>query len=146
MAMLHANSLRAGDLQGRAMLPHHSPKAQAVIQIFCPGGLSHVDTWDYRPELERLHGTSFDAELGKQTFAGVAGAYAKSFWRFRQHGQCGRWMSDLFPKLAAHVDDMAHDSFDAKQIGFAWSGYVHDEQRLYPSWLSKHGFMGHLRA
>ena len=107
LAMLQADSLRAGDVQGRAALPHHSPKARAVIQIFCPGGLSHVDTWDYRPELERLHGESFDAELGKQTFAGVAGAYAKSFWRFRQHGQCGRWMSDLFPKLASHVDDMA---------------------------------------
>src|SRR6185503_17605989 len=46
-------------------------KATNVIQIFCPGGLSHVDTWDYKPELERRHGEAFDAELGKQTFAGV---------------------------------------------------------------------------
>ncbi len=87
--------------------PHHAPTARAVIQIFCPGGLSHVDTWDYRPELERVHGQPFDAELGKQTFAGVAGEYAKSFWKFQQHGQCGRWMSSLFPKLAGHVDDLA---------------------------------------
>lgn len=86
---------------------HHSPKAKSVIQIFCPGGLSHVDTWDYRPELDKAHGTKFDEEQGKQTFAGVSGEYAKSFWTFRQHGQCGRWISDLFPKLAGHVDDMA---------------------------------------
>ena len=66
-----------------------------------------MDTWDYRPELDKLHGKPFDSELGKQTFAGVAGEYAKSFWPFQQHGQCGRWMSDLFPKLAKHVDDMA---------------------------------------
>ena len=86
---------------------HHRPTANSVIQIFCPGGMSHVDTWDYRPELERAHGTSFDAELGKQTFAGVAGTYAKSFWRFRQHGECGRWLSNLFPLMSRHVDDMA---------------------------------------
>ncbi len=84
-----------------------APKAKAVIQIFCPGGLSHVDTWDYKPELERYHGQPFDAELGKQTFAGIAGNYAKSFWPFRQHGQCGKWISDLFPGLARQVDDMA---------------------------------------
>ena len=85
----------------------HAAQATSVIEIFCPGGLSHVDTWDYRPELEKAHGTAFDAELGKQTFAGVAGAYAKSFWRFRQHGDCGRWLSDLFPLMSQHVDDMA---------------------------------------
>lgn len=94
-------------LSNQSQAQHHPAKANAVIQIFCPGGMSHVDTWDYRPELERLHGQSFDAELGKQTFAGVAGEYAKSFWPFAQHGECGRWMSSLFPKLAGHVDDMA---------------------------------------
>jgi hypothetical protein len=90
-----------------AKMPHTVAKATSVIQIFCPGGMSHVDTWDYKPELERRHGEAFDAELGKQTFAGVAGNYAGSFWKFRQHGECGRWMSDLFPRLANHVDDMS---------------------------------------
>lgn len=85
----------------------HPPAANRVIQIFCPGGLSHVDTWDYRPELDRVHGSPFDAELGKQTFAGVAGTFARSFWRFRQHGECGRWISSLFPLMSQHVDDMA---------------------------------------
>lgn len=86
---------------------HHAPRAKQVIEIFCPGGLSHVDTWDYKPELERLHGTPFDSELGKQTFAGVAGKHAKSFWSFRQRGQSGLWISDLFPKLSQHADDLA---------------------------------------
>ena len=111
-SMLSRDGLLAGDAAiARNPLalkpPHFAPKATAVIQIFCPGGLSHVDTWDYKPELERMHGQPFDAELGKQTFAGVAGNYGKSFWPFRQHGQCGRWISDLFPGLAKHVDDMA---------------------------------------
>src|SRR5689334_1508315 len=87
--------------------PHFAPRAKSVIQIFCPGGLSHVDTWDYKPALEKVHGQEFDAELGKQTFAGVAGKYGKSFWPFQQRGQCGRWVSDLFPRLAGHVDDLA---------------------------------------
>ncbi|MFY7968098.1 MAG: DUF1501 domain-containing protein, partial [Pirellulaceae bacterium] len=78
-----------------------------MIEIFCPGGLSHVDTWDYKPELERLHGTPFDSELGKQTFAGVAGKHAKSFWKFRQRGQSGLWISDLFPRMSQHADDLA---------------------------------------
>ena len=86
---------------------HHPPRARQVIEIFCPGGLSHVDTWDYKPELERLHGTPFDSELGKQTFAGVAGKHAKSFWKFRQRGQSGLWISDLFPRLSQHADDLA---------------------------------------
>lgn len=86
---------------------HHPARARAVIEIFCPGGLSHIDTWDHKPELEKLHGQPFDAELGKQTFAGVAGKFAKSFWPFRQHGQSGLWLSDLFPKMAEVIDDIA---------------------------------------
>lgn len=86
---------------------HFPATATNVIQIFCPGGLSHVDTWDYKPELDRQHGKPFDPELGKQTFAGIAGNFSRSFWKFRQHGESGRWISDLFPKLAGHVDDMA---------------------------------------
>ena len=86
--------------------PHHEPRARAVIEIFCPGGMSHVDTFDYKPELERSHGKPFDPELGKQTFAGTGGAYTKSFWPFRRHGQCGKAISDLFPNLARHVDEI----------------------------------------
>lgn len=113
LASLLANEgrLTAGDLNstnpqsGKGL--HFPAKATNVIQIFCPGGLSHVDTWDYKPELERQHGQPFDVELGKQTFAGIGGNYAKSFWEFHRHGECGLWMSDLFPRLARHIDDMA---------------------------------------
>lgn len=87
--------------------PMFAAKATRVIQIFCPGGMSHIDTWDYKPALEKHHGEAFDAELGKQTFTGTAGNYAKSHWTFRQQGACGRWISDLFPKFAGHVDEVA---------------------------------------
>ena len=87
--------------------PHHAAKAKAVIQIFCPGGLSHVDTWDYKPGLAKRQGKPFDPDGKLQFFASKPGACQGSWWPFRQHGECGRWISDLFPKLAQRVDDMA---------------------------------------
>lgn len=87
--------------------PHHAAKAKAVIQIFCPGGLSHVDTWDYKPELAKRQGKPFDPDGKLQFFASKPGNCQGSWWPFRQHGECGRWISDLFPKLAQRVDDMA---------------------------------------
>ena len=87
--------------------PHHTPKARAVIQIFCPGGLSHVDTWDYKPELAKRQGQPFDPDGQLQFFASKPGACQGSYWPFRQHGTCGRWMSALFPRLARCVDEMA---------------------------------------
>jgi hypothetical protein len=95
---------KAGSL---ARQPHFKPTARAVIQIFCPGGLSHIDTWDYKPELERRAGQPFDPD-GKLTFfASKPGSCQPSYWKFKQHGECGRWMSALLPQLAASVDEMA---------------------------------------
>ncbi len=91
---------------GRSGL-HHAAKAKAVIQIFCPGGLSHVDSWDYKPELTKRQGKPFDVDGKVQFFASKPGNCQGSYWPFRQHGQSGRWMSDLFPKLAGKVDEMA---------------------------------------
>jgi hypothetical protein len=85
----------------------HAPKANRVIQIFCPGGMSQVDTFDYKPELQRRAGKPFDPEGKLQFFASKPGKCQPSYWKFRQHGQSGRWVSDLFPKLATCVDDMA---------------------------------------
>ncbi|MBB5034894.1 DUF1501 domain-containing protein [Prosthecobacter vanneervenii] len=90
-----------------AKRPPLPAKARAVIQIFCPGGLSHVDSWDYKPELAKRSGKPFDLDGKVQFFASKPGNCQGSYWPFRQHGQCGRWISDLFPKLATYVDDMA---------------------------------------
>ncbi len=86
---------------------HHAAKAKAVIQIFCPGGLSHVDSWDHKPELTKRQGKPFDTDGKVQFFASKPGNCQGSYWPFRQHGQSGRWISDLFPKLAGKVDEMA---------------------------------------
>jgi hypothetical protein len=90
-----------------AAQPHHPPKANRVIQIFCPGGMSQVDTFDYKPELEKRAGKPFDPEGKLQFFASKPGNCQPSRWRFRRRGQSGLWVSELFPRLAECVDDMA---------------------------------------
>ena len=99
--------LLAKEATGNQLAMHHPAKAKAVIQIFCPGGVSQVDTWDYKPELAKRNGTPFDPDEKLQFFASKPGNCQGSFWKFRRHGACGRWMSDLFPRLATCVDDMA---------------------------------------
>jgi hypothetical protein len=73
------------------------------------GGASQVDTFDYKPTLDRLHGQRFDPGAGVRVEAvtSAPGNLMKCPFRFRRHGQCGRWVSDVFPHLARHVDDMA---------------------------------------
>jgi hypothetical protein len=87
---------------------HFSARARAVIWLFINGGPSHVDTWDYKPELERRDGQElpgFDRNTG--FFTDQVGPLMRSPFRFRQHGQSGTWVSEIFPHLARHVDDIA---------------------------------------
>ncbi len=78
-------SLRGDKRQGRAVrltLPLHPPTATAVIQIFCPGGLSHVDTWDYGLNSnDCMVKPSMQSWVNKRSRV-LAGAYAKSFGDF----------------------------------------------------------------
>lgn len=88
--------------------PHFPPKAKAVIWLFMNGGPSHVDTWDYKPELARRDGQElpgFDPNTG--FFNQQVGPLMKSPFRWKQYGQCGKWVSELFPHLSQHVDKMA---------------------------------------
>jgi len=89
-------------------LPHFAAKAKSVIWLFMNGGPSHVDTWDYKPELAKRDGQElkgFDKATG--FFQDQVGPLMKSPFKFAQHGQSGAWVSDLFPNMAKHVDKMA---------------------------------------
>jgi hypothetical protein len=66
-----------------------------------------LDTWDYKPELARRQGQPFDPDGKMQFFASKPGPCQGSYWAFRQHGESGHWMSDLFPNLAGCIDEMA---------------------------------------
>jgi hypothetical protein len=88
--------------------PHFPVKAKSVIWLFMNGGPSQVDTWDYKPELARRDGQElegFDKNTG--FFTEQVGPVMKSPFKFAQYGQSGRWVSELFPHMARHVDDMA---------------------------------------
>ncbi|MCI0628492.1 MAG: DUF1501 domain-containing protein [Acidobacteria bacterium] len=86
---------------------HFPPKAKRVIQIFCPGGVSQVDTFDYKPELQRRSGEPLPGEEKSVSATSSNGNLMKSPWSFRQRGQSGQWVSDLLPQLGEWVDDMA---------------------------------------
>jgi len=88
---------------------HHPAKARRVIQLFMNGGASQVDLFDHKPLLEKLHGQPFDPGAGVRVEAATStpGAVLKPPFRLRQHGECGRWVSDLLRHLAQCVDDMA---------------------------------------
>lgn len=92
--------------------PHFAPKAKRVIWIFVNGGPSHVDTWDYKPELKRWHDKSikeFAPEFTNTTgfFKNAVGNLMKSPFAFTPRGESGKMVSEIFPKLGAHVDRMA---------------------------------------
>ena len=96
-------------LNPMAPRPGHFPaKARSVIWLFMNGGPSQVDTWDYKPELEKRHGQElegFDKDTG--FFTDQVGPIMKSPFKFARHGESGTWASEIFPNIARHVDDMA---------------------------------------
>lgn len=85
---------------------HVTPRANRVIHIFSPGGVSQVDTFDHKPKLERLHGTQLTGRGKLDPFFGKPGNLTKSYFSFQRHGQSGQWMSGLFPHLSKCVDDL----------------------------------------
>jgi hypothetical protein len=87
---------------------HFPSKAKNVIWLFMNGGPSQVDTWDYKPELAKRDGqelAGFDKNTG--FFTDQVGPLMKSPFNFAQHGESGAWVSEIFPKMAEHVDQMA---------------------------------------
>ena len=87
--------------------PHFPPRAKNVIFCFMPGGVSHVDSFDPKPKLAALDGQPFSGFYQVGAKAETNRKWVASPWQFKQHGQSGTWVSDLFPHLATCVDHMA---------------------------------------
>jgi hypothetical protein len=87
---------------------HFPGKSRAVVWLFINGGPSQVDTWDYKPELEKCDGQELKG-LDKNTgfFTDQVGPLMKSPFQWQQYGQSGTWVPEIFPKIAQHVDDIA---------------------------------------
>ena len=84
--------------------PHFAMPAKQVLVIYCPGAVSHVDTFDYKPDLYKLHGKK-PPGIPAVTFEGPTGNIAKPFWDFKPRGESGKMVSDLLPNLGGMVDD-----------------------------------------
>ncbi len=85
----------------------HPARVKRIIQLFMTGGVSPMDTFDYKPELERLHGQMLGPKDKPEGFTAPAGAIMKSPFQFAQYGASGRWVSSVFPEQARLVDEMA---------------------------------------
>ena len=104
-SMLAAPSARAdGVLKGQL---HHAPRAKRVVQLFMGGAASHLDMFDFKPELIRRHGQPSDFGEHVEAFQNGLGPWMKSPFAFQPHGQCGKQLSSIVAPLGAVADEMA---------------------------------------
>lgn len=103
LAGLSLGSLCLAEQAGK---PHFEPRAKRVLHVFCSGACSHLDTWDYKPELIKRDGQPMPGTGKLVTFQGENGNLTRSPYSFRQYGKTGKYVSSLIPRLAEHVDDL----------------------------------------
>ncbi|MDB4520223.1 DUF1501 domain-containing protein [Akkermansiaceae bacterium] len=101
--------LALSGLYGAPVEAHFQARAKSVIFLFMEGGVSQVDSFDYKPLLAKHHGEDPRKAIGEieATQFGNVGKVMKSPWEFKQRGQCGAWISDLFPHVAELADELA---------------------------------------
>lgn len=87
--------------------PHFPAKAKAVIFLYMYGGPSHIDTFDYKPTMYGRDNQTIEVKTFGRGGRRNVGRIVEPRWKFKQYGQCGKWVSDLFPNVAKHVDDIA---------------------------------------
>jgi hypothetical protein len=87
--------------------PHHAARAKSVIFLYMYGGPSHIDTFDYKPTMKGMDNKTIAVTTFGRGGHKSQGRIVEPRWDFKQYGQCGHWVSDLFPHLAKHVDDIA---------------------------------------
>ncbi|MFN5900981.1 MAG: DUF1501 domain-containing protein, partial [Planctomyces sp.] len=143
---------------------HFVPRARRIIFLFMHGGPSHVDTFDYKPQLQQRDGQPLPFAKPRIQFA-QTGNLLKSPWKFRQYGDCGAWVSDLFPHVgqcadwltflhSLHGSNEAHggallkintgsDTFVRPSLG-AWLSYgLGTENASLPSFVTINPTLGH---
>ena len=132
--------LRDGALRAS---PHHPAKAKRAVQISLVGGMSHVDSFDHKPELAKRHGKPLASDTKPDVFFNQVGLLRKHDWEFQQRGQSGLWVSELFPHMAGVADEltvirsMTADSANHTPALFVLnSGFQFNGYPALGSWLS----------
>jgi hypothetical protein len=106
--LLMKDGLVRGAVPGEAKdrPPHHEAKAKRVVHVCLCGGLSHLDSFDYKPALAKYHGKKLPGSEKPDTFFGEIGLLRQNDWEFHRRGRSGLWVSDLFPHLAGVADEL----------------------------------------
>ena len=133
LSLLNSDSLLGDD--SASPFPNFPAKAKRAVHICLVGGMSHVDSFDYKPELTKSHGKSLNAKEKPDIFFGKVGQLRRSDWEFKRRGKSGLWVSDMFPHIASLADDltlfrgMVSDSANHtpalffQNSGFGFNGY-----------------------
>jgi hypothetical protein len=87
--------------------PHFATKAKSVIFLYMYGGPSHIDTFDYKPAMKGMDNKTVDVKTFGRGGRRNQGRIVETPWKFKQYGECGQWVSELFPHFAEQVDDVA---------------------------------------
>ena len=112
LGVLTRRDLAAASAVSDGLLPHNAPRAKRVIYLFMAGGPSHIDLFDYKPELQKIHGQELPESIRKGQRLTTMTSGQTSFpcvapmFEFRRHGQHGTWVSELLPHTAGIVDDI----------------------------------------
>ena len=115
--------------------PHFEPRAKAVISLFMSGGVSHVDTFDYKPMLEKHHGQPLTGKGRVRVRQGFPGPLMKSPFKFERHGESGKLVSELFPHMGAMSDELA--------FVHSCKGRSNDHVLAHYEWNTGSVLMGH---
>lgn len=106
LASMLASEVR-GERESASPMPHHTPRAKRVVQLFMAGAASHLDLFDYKPELEKHHGKPSNFGEHVEAFQDGLGPWLRPLWEFKPSGKCGKLLSEVVSALAPCVDDIA---------------------------------------
>ncbi len=104
---LALNAMLADDAGGATRATHHRPRAKRVIQLFMAGAASHIDLFDFKPDLAKAHGQPSDFGEPIEAFQNGLGPWLGPIWPFQPHGQCGKPLSSIVSSLGSVVDELA---------------------------------------
>src|SRR3954463_8680087 len=104
-ALLGREGLPAGEKLRPDGGLHHKPKAKRVVQLFMAGGASHIDLFDFKPELVKQHGKESNFGEHVEAFQNGLGPWLKPLWDFKAYGKCGKQLSEVAAPLGDVVDE-----------------------------------------